>query len=129
MSVRSSTPPFGRDQLYFRETLRRLHTIQYPPSLTIWAPLKCLLSRAPIRPSCEFLKWLYSPLLYLGRFFSFLIFSHSRLDSLDGGTARRKAATYTQNNTNRINAHRHPCLEWGSSPISQCWSGRRRFMP
>jgi hypothetical protein len=25
---------------------------------------------------------------------------HSRYDSLDGGSARRKAATYTQNNTN-----------------------------
>jgi hypothetical protein len=25
---------------------------------------------------------------------------HSRKDSLDGGSARRKAATYTQNNTN-----------------------------
>jgi hypothetical protein len=30
-----------------------------------------------------------------------------------------KAATYTQNNTNRINAHRHPCLEWDSNPRSQ----------
>jgi hypothetical protein len=30
----------------------------------------------------------------------FLDFLHSRLDSLDGGSARRKAATYTQNNTN-----------------------------
>jgi hypothetical protein len=29
---------------------------------------------------------------------------HSQLDSLDGGSARRKAATYIQNNTNRINA-------------------------
>jgi hypothetical protein len=30
---------------------------------------------------------------------------HSRSDSLDAGSARRKAATYTQNNINRINAH------------------------
>jgi hypothetical protein len=29
----------------------------------------------------------------------------------------------------RINAHRHPCLEWDSNPRSQCLSGRRRFMP
>jgi hypothetical protein len=37
--------------------------------------------------------WLYSPLLDLGRFFSFLTFLHSRLDSLDGGSACRKAAS------------------------------------
>jgi hypothetical protein len=35
---------------------------------------------------------------------------------LGRGSARRKAATYTQNNTNRINAHRYPCLEWDSIP-------------
>jgi hypothetical protein len=32
--------------------------------------------------------------------FQFLSPIHSRLDSLDGGSDRRKAATYTQNNTN-----------------------------
>jgi hypothetical protein len=32
--------------------------------------------------------------------FQFLNPKHSWLDSLDGGSARRKAATYTQNNTN-----------------------------
>jgi hypothetical protein len=37
--------------------------------------------------------------------FQFLDPIHSRQDSLDGGSAGRKAATYTQNNTNRINAH------------------------
>jgi hypothetical protein len=37
--------------------------------------------------------WLYRPLLDLDRFFGFLIFLHSRYDSLDGGSARRKAAT------------------------------------
>jgi hypothetical protein len=47
--------------------------------------------------------------------FQFLNPIHSRKDSLDGGSARRKAATYTQNNTNRINAHRHSCLEWDSN--------------
>jgi hypothetical protein len=36
--------------------------------------------------------------------FQFLNSVHSRLDSLDGGPARRKAAIYTPNNTNRINA-------------------------
>jgi hypothetical protein len=38
---------------------------------------------------------------------------------LDGGSARRKAAAYTQNNTNRINPHRHPWLELDSNPRHQ----------
>jgi hypothetical protein len=49
--------------------------------------------------------WLYNPLLDLGRFFQFLNPIHSRWDSLDGGSAHRKAVTYTQNNTNRVKAH------------------------
>jgi hypothetical protein len=44
------------------------------------------------------------------------------------GSARRKAATCAQYNTNRIKAHWHPCLEWDSNPRSQCLSGRRQFM-
>jgi hypothetical protein len=32
--------------------------------------------------------------------FQFLDPMHIRQDSLDGGSARRKASTYTQNNTN-----------------------------
>jgi hypothetical protein len=35
----------------------------------------------------------------LGRFFSFLIYTQS-VDSLDGGSARHKAAAYTQDNIN-----------------------------
>jgi hypothetical protein len=49
---------------------------------------------------------------------------------LDGGSARRKASTYTQNNkhTCRINAHRHTWLEWDSNSRSQCSSERRQLM-
>jgi hypothetical protein len=36
--------------------------------------------------------------------FSLSLSIHSRQESFDGGSARWKAATYTQNNTNRINA-------------------------
>jgi hypothetical protein len=43
--------------------------------------------------------WLYSPLLDLGRFFSFLINTQS-VGPLGRGSARRKAATRTQDNTN-----------------------------
>jgi hypothetical protein len=45
------------------------------------------------------------------------------------GSARHKASIYTQNNTNRINAYRHPRLEWDSKPRPQCSSGRRLFLP
>jgi hypothetical protein len=45
----------------------------------------------------EFIRqWLYSPLSDPGRFVKFRIHIHSRYDSLDGGSTRRKAATYTQ---------------------------------
>jgi hypothetical protein len=71
---------------------------------------------------------MYSPFFGLGRFFSFLIYTQSA-GLLGRGSARRKAATYTQNNTNRIRAHRHPCLEWDSNPQSQCSRERREFMP
>jgi hypothetical protein len=67
-------------------------------------------------------------LLDLGRFFSFLIYTQSV--GLPGqGSARRKAATYTGQHRHRINAHRHPCLEWDSKPRSQRSSKRRQFMP
>jgi hypothetical protein len=78
---------------------------------------------------CTIYLWLYSPLLGLGRFFSFLIFLRSQYDSLDGGSARRKAATYTQNNINTEKTHTQPCLEWDSNPRSQRSSELRQFMP
>jgi hypothetical protein len=28
----------------------------------------------------------------------------------------------------RINAHKHPCLQWDLNPRSQCWRGRRQIM-
>jgi hypothetical protein len=36
---------------------------------------------------------------------------------------------HTEQNKHRINAHRHPCLEWDSNQRSQCSSERRQFMP
>jgi hypothetical protein len=48
---------------------------------------------------------IYRHLLDLGRFL-FLNPEHSRQDPLDWGSARRKAATYTQNNTNTEKTHR-----------------------
>jgi hypothetical protein len=64
-------------------------------------------------------QWLCSPLLGPGRFFSFVI--------LGWGSSLRKAATYTEDSRNRINAYRQPCLEWDSNARSQSsnWRGPR----
>jgi hypothetical protein len=52
--------------------------------------------------------------------FQFLDPIHSRLGSLDGRSARRKAYTYTQKNTHNKRAqHGNPCLERDSNPRSQ----------
>jgi hypothetical protein len=45
-----------------------------------------------------------------------------------GDQPSRKAATYTEHK-HRGNADRQPCLKWNSNPRSQCFSGRRYFMP
>jgi hypothetical protein len=69
---------------------------------------------------------LYSPIVGPWPTFQF---SSSYTQSVYGRSARRKAPTYTQNYTHRINAHKHPCLELNSNPRSRCWSGRTEFMP
>jgi hypothetical protein len=48
---------------------------------------------------------------------------------LGRGISPSKAATCTQDRTNRINAHTHPCLKCVSNPRSQRSSERRQFMP
>jgi hypothetical protein len=49
--------------------------------------------------NCIQLLSIHGFMLEFGRFFSFLIFLHSRYDSLDEGSARRKAATCAQEST------------------------------
>jgi hypothetical protein len=61
--------------------------------------------------------------------FQFLNFIHSGLNSLVGESPRGKAAIYTQDNTNRINAHRHSCLERDLNPRRQHSSLPKQFMP
>jgi hypothetical protein len=87
---------FYDSQGYGGGILIRLHTGSVRPSVCLSVCLSIYLS-------------LYSP-LDLGRFFSFLIYTQS-VELLGRGSARRKAAIYTQNNANTINAHRHTCLE------------------
>jgi len=48
---------------------------------------------------------------------------------LDGGSARRKATTYTGQHNTEKNADTHPYLEWDSNPRSQCSSDRRPYVP
>jgi hypothetical protein len=36
---------------------------------------------------------------------------------------------HTGQHKNKINAHRHPCLEWDWNPRSQCLSRQRLFIP
>jgi hypothetical protein len=62
-------------------------------------------------------------------FFSFLPFyTVSRTPCTGDQPVARPLPTH-RTAQHRINAHRHPCLEWDSKPRSQCSNGRRRFMP
>jgi hypothetical protein len=71
--------------------------------------------------------WLYSPLLDLGRFFSFLIYTQSVGFLGRGCSPSQGRCLHTEQHKHKINAPRHPCLEWDSNPRSQCLSGRIRF--
>jgi hypothetical protein len=74
--------------------------------------------------SMEFYLWLYSPLLNLSGFFSFLILHTVGRTPWTGDQPVTRPLP-----THRINIHRHPSLEYYSNPRSQCSCGRRRFMP
>jgi hypothetical protein len=67
--------------------------------------------------------WLYSPLLDLGRFYTV-----GRTPWKEDQPVPRPLPTL-RTRQNRINAHRHPCLEWNSNPQSQRLGGRRQFVP
>jgi hypothetical protein len=69
------------------------------------------------------------PLWALAAFSVSLSYTQS-VGLLGRGSARSKAATYTQNqHKRRLNGHRHPFLEWDLNPQSQRSSERRQFMP
>jgi hypothetical protein len=67
-------------------------------------------------------------LVDLGRFSGFLIYIQSV--ELLGREISPSQGDYlrTEQHKHRINAHRHPCLEWDSSPRSQCSGGWRWLM-
>jgi hypothetical protein len=73
----------------------------------------------------SFINGFTAPLLDPGLFSSLVIlFLNRRLDFLDGGSARHKAANYTQNKRTQKSMP-----EWDSKPRFQCSSERRQFMP
>jgi hypothetical protein len=67
-------------------------------------------------------------LVDFGRFFSFLIYTQS-VGLLERGISPSQGHyLHKKQHKHKINAYRHPCLEWDSNPRSQCSTGRRRFM-
>jgi hypothetical protein len=77
------------------------------------------------------LLWLYTLLLGLGRFFSFLIpYTVGRTPWTGDQPVANPLPTYwTTQTQNKLIKCRHPCLEWDSNPRSQRPSERRQFMP
>jgi hypothetical protein len=73
------------------------------------------------------LLWLYSPLLGLCRFVSFLtLHTVGRTPSTGDQHVARPLPTHrTAQAQNKRTQCRHSCLKWGSNPRSQCLSGRR----
>jgi hypothetical protein len=104
-----------------------LHRANLYSRITVCRPCRILSVRGekkPVPKICDHeitrlsvSQWLYSPLLGLGHFFSSLI-QYTIGNSSDEGSACRK---------HRLNAHRHPCLEWDWNPPHQCSNGRRLF--
>jgi hypothetical protein len=70
------------------------------------------------------------PLLGPGLFFSFVIFFTQTVGLLGRAISPSQFRyLHTEQHKHRINAHRHPCLQWDSSPRSHRSSERRQFTP
>jgi hypothetical protein len=67
-------------------------------------------------------------LVDFGSFFSFLIYIQSVGVLGRGISPSQGRYLHTEQHNARINAHRHPCLEWDLNPRPQCSSSWRRFM-
>jgi hypothetical protein len=68
-------------------------------------------------------------LVNLGRFFSFLIHTHSVGLLGRGISPSQSRYLHTEQHNHKINANSHPWLKWDSNPWSQCSKGQKRFMP
>jgi hypothetical protein len=74
--------------------------------------------------------WFYSPLLGLGRFFSFLIlYTVGRTPWMGDHPSQDRYLHTEQHKQNKRTQYRHRCLEWHSNPRSQRSNERRQFMP
>jgi hypothetical protein len=89
----------------------------------------CLCLRHQVKLLVSMYLWLYSPLLGLGCFFSFLNFYIVGRTRWTGISPSQGRYMHTGQHKYRINAHRYPCLKWDWNPRSQCVSGRRQLMP
>jgi hypothetical protein len=75
-------------------------------------------------------QWHYSPLLDLGRFFSFLIlYTAGRISWTGDQPVTSALPTHRTKQTQNKRTHRHPCLELNSNPRSQRSRGRKQFIP
>jgi hypothetical protein len=84
----------------------------------------------PAKSNQHYILSLYgsTALVDLGRFPSFLIHTQS-VGLLARGISPSQGRYLHTEHKYRINAHRHPCLQWDSNQRTQCPSGRKLFMP
>jgi hypothetical protein len=59
-------------------------------------------------------------LVELGQFFSFLIYTKTGGLLGRGISPSHGRYLHKEQHKHRINARRHPCIEWDSNPVSQC---------
>jgi hypothetical protein len=93
--------------------------------INVWQRWESLMFCATNKSVClSVCLWLCSPFLKPGRFFGFLIpYTVGRTPCTGDQPVARPLPAH------RINAHRHPCLEWDSNPRPQRSSERREFTP
>jgi hypothetical protein len=101
---------------------------------------KCMHEReVDVRASCPIshVKFLFYsnsstalPFFGGGRLFSFLILhTVRRTPWMRNQPFARRLTTHRTTQKHRKPAHRNPCPKWDSNPRSQCFSGRRQFIP
>jgi hypothetical protein len=85
------------------------------------------------REDFTFLLHIYSStaLVDIIRFFFFSFLIYTQPVGLLGRWISPSQGRYfhTEQHKHRLNARKHPRLDWDSNPLSQCSSGRRWFMP
>jgi hypothetical protein len=83
--------------------------------------------RVGLRHEYLLLLWLYSPCGPCSLFQFPNLYTVGLLGRVFGPSEGRYL--HTEQHKHKINAHRHPCLQWDSNPLSQRSSERRQSMP